>query len=162
MMLEDITLHELVDECLDRKREKARERGVFLYAAEEDLRVVCRADRRLLRAALVNMIEVVISYSRAGSGILVGYQRDDTRERIYVAGDYGSIPFEELRTVRDLFCRPTMSEAWEVEELKAPLLSLSLVKDIADLHGGKVGVQSREGEGVTLSLYLPRRQRGVA
>jgi two-component system phosphate regulon sensor histidine kinase PhoR len=162
MMIEEVAICGLVEECLDRKREKAREKGIYLDAEREELQEICRADRRLLRAAIINMIEAVISYSRAGSCILVGHYRDDTRERIYVSSDDGSIPFEELRTIRDLFCRQTVPEAWEVEELQAPLVSLSLVKDIADLHGGKVGVQSSEGEGVTLTLYLPRRQRGAA
>ncbi|NPV60032.1 MAG: hypothetical protein HPY75_10250 [Actinobacteria bacterium] len=162
MMVEEIVVKELIEECLERKREKAMEKGVRLCAAEEDRGAACRADRKLLRAALGNMVEAAIFYSRSGSVITVGCRSDDMREGIYVAGDNGCIPFDELRTMRDLFCRPTMPETRDVEELQMPMTCVSVVKDIADLHGGMVGVRSMEGDGLTLTLYLPRAQRGVA
>ncbi len=162
MMVEQIALGDLVAECLERKRGRAREKRVALLADPELFNVACRADRMLLHTALSNMIEAVVSYSRAGSSVTVSYQSDDTRERLCVTSNGGAIPFEELRTIRDLFCRPTMPEAGEIEELGAPLVCFSLVKDIADLHGGKVGVRSCEDEGLSLTLYLPRRERGVA
>ncbi len=162
MMVEQIALGDLVAECLERKRGRAREKRIALDADLEGFNVVCRADRMLLRTALSNMIEAVVAYSRPGSSVTVSYAKDDTRERVCVSSDYGTIPFEELRTIRDFFCRPTMPEASEIEELGAPLVCFSLVKDIADLHGGKVGVRSSEEEGVSLTLYLPRRERGVA
>ena len=36
-------------------------------------------------------------------------------------------------------------------------LGLSIVKHIAQVHGGRVSVESTLGRGSTFSLYLPRR-----
>ena len=70
--------------------------------------------------------------------------------------------YEDLRSVRDLFCRAAMQGNYEVEEIDPKLLGFSIVKDIADLHGGRIGVQSIEGEGSTFTLHLPGRRRRIA
>ncbi len=41
-------------------------------------------------------------------------------------------------------------------------LGLSLVRRFVELHGGQVEVQSREGEGSTFSIILPREHRGCS
>jgi signal transduction histidine kinase len=35
-------------------------------------------------------------------------------------------------------------------------LGMSIVKEIIDLHGGRVEVHSKPGEGTTVTLWLPR------
>lgn len=162
MMVEEISMRELIEECLERKRGSALERGIHLQGAKEDLQTVCRADRKLLRAALGNMIEAALRYSHAGSVITVGCHDDDRRVHVYTSSDGGAIPFEELRSIHGLLCHPAMPETWENEELEAPLVFLSVVKEIADLHGGNVGVRSSRDKEVTFALYLPRRESGVA
>ena len=35
-------------------------------------------------------------------------------------------------------------------------LGMSIVKEIMDIHGGRVGIVSRPGHGTTVTLWLPR------
>jgi len=35
-------------------------------------------------------------------------------------------------------------------------LGMSIVKEIMDIHGGRVGIVSRPGVGTTVTLWLPR------
>lgn len=162
MLVEEIAVKELLEECLDVKGEAAREHHVFLEAEFGDSQATVRGDRRLLRAAVTNLVEMAMRHNRPGVRVVVGYRSDPSRESIVIADNGRGLAYEELRSIRDLFCRAAAPGMYDVDEIDAGLLGFSIVKDIADLHGGRVGVRSVEGEGSTFTLHLPRRQRGVA
>lgn len=162
MLVEEILVKELVEECLDVKCAAAGEHDISLEAEFDDPQATMRGDRRLLRAAVTNLVEMAIRHNRPGGTVVVGYHSDPGRESIVVTDNGRGLSYEELRSVRDLFCRAAAPGMYDVDEIDAGLLGFSVVKDIADLHGGRVGVRSVEGEGSTFTLHLPRRQRGVA
>ncbi len=162
MFIEETSARELIEECMEVKYAAARDRRVSLEAELDDPRDTLSGDRRLLRTALTNMIETAIRNSRPGGKITVGYHSDPNRESIVVKDNGRGIPYEDLRSIRDLFCRTGAHEAVEGDEIGADLMGLSIVKDVADLHGGRVGVRSVEGEGSVFTMHLPRRQRIVA
>jgi signal transduction histidine kinase len=162
MRLEDIVIGELVCECLKTRSDVAGERGVALEIDLEDPGAILYGDRRLLMAAMTNMVDIAIMYNRPGGRITVGHHSDQDRESIVVVDNGRGLHYEDLRSVRDLFCRAAMQGNYEVEEIDPKLLGFSVVKDIADLHGGRIGVQSVEGEGSTFTLHLPRRRRRIA
>ncbi|MBN2026021.1 MAG: ATP-binding protein [Actinobacteria bacterium] len=162
MLVEEIAVKKLVEECLEAKCAAAREHDISLEAKLNDARATVRGDRRLLRAALTNLVEIAIRHNRPGGKVTIAYHYDPSRESIVVEDNGRGLPYEDLRSIRDLFCRAAVPGMYDVEEIDAELLGFSIVKDIADLHGGRVGVRSLEGEGSTFTLYLPRRQRGVA
>ena len=62
------------------------------------------------------------------------------------------IPPAELGQVFDRFARASNARA---ASLPGTGLGLSVVKAVADLHGGRVEVDSTEGLGTTFSVYLP-------
>lgn len=162
MLVEMIEVPGLVGECLEVKGEAARERGVVLEAATLDPQATVRGDRRLLRAAVTNLIETAIRRSRPGARVSVGFHGDPGRGSIVVSDNGRGIAYEELRDIRDLFCSGGAAGMRDIDELDAELLCLSVVKDVADLHGGRVGVRSLEGEGSTFTLHLPVPHRAVA
>lgn len=162
MIVEEIAVRELVEECLDTKAGMAREHKVVLEADLEDPGATLRGDRRLLKAAVANLVDMAIKHNRPGGTVVVGHYRHPERESIVVSDDGRGIPYEELRSIRDLFCRAGTPWPYDAEEIDAELLGFSIVKDIADLHGGRVGVRSVEGEGSTFTLHLPRLSRGAA
>ncbi|RJP31640.1 MAG: ATP-binding protein [Actinobacteria bacterium] len=162
MNIERIGVKELVEECLETKHAVAREHGVSLEVEPDNLEATLYGDRRLLRAAVANLVEMAIRHNRPGGKVTVGFFNDPNRESIVVTDNGRGLPYEDLRSIRDLFCRAATTEVYEVDELDASLLGFSVVKDIADLHGGRVGVRSMEGEGSTFTLHLPRRHRGAA
>jgi len=162
MIFEDIVVGELIEECLEAKSTAAREHKVALEADIEDVGATLRGDRRLLRAALANLVDVAIRSSRPGGKITINYRTDPSRESIMVVDNGRGLHFDDLRSIRDLFCRAAALGNYEVEEIDPSLMGFCIVKDIADLHGGRVGVRSMEGEGSTFTLHLPRRHLGVA
>ena len=156
MKVERIPVRELMDECLQVKGIIAEEFGVSLQADLDDPDVCLRGDRRLLRTALSNLIDNAIKHNRPGGKIIIGYHCDNSRESVFVSDTGKGIPYDELCCMRDLFSRAGMSSLNDIENIDGDLIGLTIVKDVADLHGGRVGVRSMEGEGTTFSFHLPR------
>jgi signal transduction histidine kinase len=162
MIVEEIMVRELVEECFEAKTVVAREYYVALEADLEDPQATLRGDRRLLRAAVANLVEMAIKGNRPGGKVTIGHRSDAGRDSIEIADNGRGLPHENLRSISDLFCRSSAPGMYDVDEIDAEILGFSIVKDIADLHGGRIGVRSIEGEGSTFTLHLPRQQRGVA
>ena len=156
MIREEIQIKELIAECLETKGTEARERDVVLEEDITDPAATLRGDRRLLRTAVNNMIDASIKRNRPGGRVVVGHSRDNVRETIVVSGSGEGIPYEELRSLYDLFSRGSMSDPDAIEDMDSRLVNLTIVRDVADLHGGRVGVRSVPGEGAAFSMHLPR------
>jgi signal transduction histidine kinase len=92
MHIEEIAVGELVEECLDFKSKAARDHDVTLEAELDDPRAIMCGDRRLLRAAVTNLIETAIRNNRPGGKVTVGYQSDPGRETIIVADNGKGYP----------------------------------------------------------------------
>ena len=156
MKVERIPVRELMDECLELKSILAEKYGIALEADLDDGGASLRGDRGLLRAALNNIIDNSIRHNRQGGKITLGYRCDGTRDSIIVSDTSKGIPYDELCSIRDLFCRVGKPGLDENERFESGLIGLTIVRDVADLHGGRVGVRSLEGEGTTYSFHLPR------
>lgn len=156
MISQETSVKGLVEECLKLKGAAAQERGVAIEAEMDERDAIVLGDRRLLRAAVNNLIDAALRRSRPGGRVVIRYRSDPARGSISVSDDGAGIPYEELRDIQDLFSRVTAPGLDVDGELDASLLGLSVVRDIADLHGGRVGVRSVEGQGSTFSLHLPR------
>jgi PAS domain S-box-containing protein len=105
-----------------------------------------KADPRLLRLALVNLIENAVKYSPQGGTVRVGRADDGTvfvsDEGIGIAKEYfGKIfePFQRLH--RD-------------DEFKGTGIGLSNVKQVIERHGGRIWVESEPGSGSTFLFVL--------
>ena len=107
-------------------------------------------DRELVRIALRNLIENAIKYSPEGGPIrLQGSRRGDGL--CLGVEDHGlGIPADQLERVATRFFR-----ARNTEHIPGLGLGLHLVRVIAELHGGSLELDSREGAGTTARLVLP-------
>jgi signal transduction histidine kinase len=109
-----------------------------------------------------NLIDAAIRHSRPGGKVTIGHRSDSMRQSIIVSGNGQGIPYEELRGMRDLFARSSMRAVDGEDEIEPGLIGLSIVRDVVDLHKGRVGVSSLEGSGSTFTLHLPRLPRRCA
>ena len=162
MRFERIAVKGLFEECLDSRIVKAEERRITLETFIEDPEATLSGDRRLLRVAVSNLVDMAIRRNKSGGKVVIGYSRDPARESIVITDTGSGIPLERLRSIRDLFCRASTPCEYDVDEADLDLQGLHIVKDIADIHHGRIGVRSMEGEGSTFTLHLPRHSNGAA
>ena len=111
-------------------------------------------DTAAMAQALANLVDNAIKYSGAGRRLRLAARRDAERGevRIEVADDGIGIAAGEVSRIFDKFYRIGRSET---QGRRGSGLGLTLVKHVVEAHGGRVGVESRPGEGSRFTLCLP-------
>jgi signal transduction histidine kinase len=92
-----------------------------------------------------------IRYAKKGS-IKIDVGKDDQGFLIKVSDTGAGIPARDLPYIFERFYRADKSRN---RESGGTGLGLSIVKNIVDAHGGKITVESKEGEGTTFRIFLP-------
>lgn len=117
----------------------------------EDLPVIF-ADEDLLSRALTNLLANAIKYSPVNTVVTVAARADGHSLFISVADQGYGIPSELLPRIFEKFYRVP-----RIEDADAPGtgLGLAVVREIAELHGGRVLVESELDSGSVFTLRLP-------
>jgi len=134
----------------------AAQRHVQVLVTAPDATLPVRGDERQLVSALVNLLDNAIKYSEPGSQVEVTAVVD-RRWIVVTVRDQGiGIPPKDLERIFERFYRVDRARS---RETGGTGLGLSIVRHVATNHGGTVAVASREGEGSTFTLRLPRSSR---
>jgi two-component system, OmpR family, phosphate regulon sensor histidine kinase PhoR len=110
-------------------------------------------DKDLLRIAINNLLTNAIKYNRPGGQVTLGAEEVGDRVRIIVRDTGIGINAQDRARIFDKFFR---SEESEVRQRTGHGLGLALVKDIVELHGGSLAVDSEPGVGSEFVIELWR------
>ena len=148
----------LLEETTAIMRPCATERGVqietvHLGAAEE-----IEVDGHALQRALVNLIDNAIKHSPSGCTVTVGVEFEADRVFLYVEDSGPGIPPEERERVFERFYRIGSELRRETQGIG---LGLSIVKHLAEVHGGRVLLRSEVGKGSRFTIELPLRRASL-
>ena len=124
-------------------------------AAEGSAPVVVAADRLVLRQALVNVVDNAIKYSPPDSRVRVVVTADAAIGRIDVIDEGPGIPTAQRERIFERFYRIDKGRS---REQGGAGLGLSLARWAVTAHGGRIEVESKEGEGSTFRISLPRER----
>lgn len=129
----------------------AQARDLQLVAEGTDGRVVVVGDEESLRQALANLVGNAVRLAPEGSRVRVGAGREPSGwSWLAVADDGPGIPAEQHDLVFQRF--------WRGEDQQGAGgsgIGLALVRQVAEDHGGRVGLDSAPDEGSTFTLWLP-------
>jgi len=130
----------------------AAQRGIRLTLEADAAAPAVVADADLLSRAVENLVSNAIKYSPDGTEVKVRAARDGEGVAIAVTDRGYGIPEADLPRIFEKFYRVP-----RVEDAGVPGtgLGLALVREIAELHGGSVTVESRVNEGSTFTLRIP-------
>lgn len=109
-----------------------------------------RIDRSKLQQALRNLISNAYKYSPQGGPVQLQLTRDGSSWRLDVIDQGIGLTPEQLARVSERFYRADTSGA-----IAGTGLGMSIVKEIIELHGGQLRLQSVHGAGTTVSVVLP-------
>jgi signal transduction histidine kinase len=152
---ETLDVAELLGDIALRFEPRAAARGVALTLAPAgDAPTAAALDIELLERAIANLVDNALKFCAAGGRITLGVRRDGDAIRVSVADTGAGIAQAELPHLFDRFYQARQSVAPATGE-GGKGLGLAIVKRIAELHGGSVAVQSRPGQGTTVTLSLP-------
>ena len=114
--------------------------------------VLVRGDAGQLSRAVLNLVTNAVKFSQRGGQVLIRLTVVDGEAVVSVVDHGIGIPAEELATLGTRFFRA--SNAVEAE-ITGTGLGLRIVQTIADNHGGRLELESTEGQGTTARLAIP-------
>jgi signal transduction histidine kinase len=147
----DTDLRELVHNTLDSYRYQIEQHG-FTYEEKIDEVPPLRVDREAMARSLVNLVNNALKYSQDRKFIGVSLYRDNGSVKLEVVDHGIGIPPQEQSKIFEKFYR--VGDPL-VHNTKGSGLGLSLVRHIAQAHGGDVLVDSSPGQGSKFTITLP-------
>ena len=155
----DIDVHELVESATRIISSRAFSAGIEVETDIESDIPKIKGDTRLIKQILINLLSNSVKFSDSDTKITVrAYLDEDLGITIIVKDGGKGIPKEKIQEAMEPFGQiRDPSHASEHGE-KGTGLGLPLAKAMMDLHGGVLHLQSKLGEGTTVSLYFPRQR----
>ncbi|MGB5962006.1 MAG: MHYT domain-containing protein [Coleofasciculaceae cyanobacterium] len=156
--LEVIEIEEISQGCLSLIRQQAINRGLQLELVIETNLITCIADKRRLKQILLNLLSNAIKFTNSGSITLFVNQSLDYLQ--FAVKDTGiGISQEQLA---DLFQPFQQLDSSTNRSYKGTGLGLALTRNLAQLHGGDITVESELGCGSCFTFCLPLLQSELA
>lgn len=141
-----------LDETVFTFRERAMREGIEVKYSIPDVPAIANADANRLRQVFMNILDNALKYSRSPSKIFVKAQftKIEGRDFISIAiADQGcGISREDLPHVKDKFYKANVS-------VRGSGIGLAVTNEIINLHQGTLEIDSEEGKGTLVTIYLP-------
>ena len=150
---EPIYVNLVMAEAVERVRAAADQRKVSIELHEPDPPIHVLGDRRQLVSAIHSLLENAVTFSYEGGTVELTATESDGEVRLSVADAGVGIPARDLERIFERFYRVDHGRS---RETGGTGLGLSIVRHVAANHRGRVEVDSREGEGSTFTIVLPK------
>jgi signal transduction histidine kinase len=116
-----------------------------------------RGDELQLERVLLNLLSNAVKFSPAGSTVRLGVSLDAADVVLTCADEGIGIPPSEQEHLFDRFFRASNATT---AAIPGTGLGLVIVRGIVEQHGGSIALDSREGEGTTVTVRLPALVEG--
>ena len=146
---ERIQLAPMVEEIFADLAPLTDKRGITLEAEGDG---VMTGSDALIYRLLFNLTENAVKYNRPGGSVRVSVTQEPEKLRIRVSDTGCGIPEKYQQSIFQPFFRVDKSRS---REYGGAGLGLSLVWEIANLHGGSVWVEESSDKGTTIAVELP-------
>ncbi len=142
----------LLRDAVESKRLLAERYGVEIRLVPFAGEVYVTGDGGLIKTACANLLDNAVKYNREGGSVEVSLEMGEGEARLSFVDTGIGIPEEDRERVFERFYRVDRARS---RETGGTGLGLSIVKHVAELHGGRVELASREGAGSAFTLILP-------
>ena len=143
--LGDVNIHTLLSGAVEYALIKAEDTQIDLRLECDDDIGVIRADQKRLKQVMHNLLSNALRYTGPGGNIEIAARRTEAGVEIKVKDDGVGISDE---------VQPKVFETFQSTRGGAGL-GLALVKRFVERHGGWTDLESEEGQGTVVTVYLP-------
>ncbi len=153
--IEDHDLAAVAEEAAQTARTAAGDKLAVRYLPAEQP-VNASFDRDRIRQVASILLDNAVKYTPEGGKVTVTTREKDGWAELEVSDTGVGIPEDQLPLIFERFYRADKARA-----SGGAGLGLSIARQIAEAHGGKIEVESTPGEGSTFRLQLPKKLPGV-
>lgn len=151
---EVVDLGELVTKAIGKLAPVAEEAGVELVSTVPTPSVLIEADPMRLEQVLSNLCDNAIKFTPAGGRVTIDYVNHGPEVEVSVSDTGIGIPEQELPRIFDRFYQV---DASSTRRYRGTGLGLTICKHIVERHGGRLWVESIQGQGSTFRFTLPQQ-----
>ncbi len=140
-----------IDQAVRLTKRKAEEKGLSIVTDADNLPEI-EADHRAVKQILLNLLSNAVKFTDKGAIMVHGRAGADSLTLRVIDTGCG-IPPEHLPRL----ARPFEQVEQELTRNNSGTgLGLALTKSLAEMHGGKLSIQSEVGRGTIVTVTLPR------
>lgn len=159
----DYDLLSVLNDCINMLKMRAKDKGLSLTVTNDhSVPRMLNGDEVRIRQVLLNILANAIKYTTVGSVELdVAWKRIDrnTMDLILSVKDTGMGIAEEA--MPRLFNSFERLDEKKTKYIEGTGLGLSITKQLVDLMGGHITVESKLGEGSTFTITIPQKIVGM-
>jgi signal transduction histidine kinase len=141
-----------VKETLESYRYQFKKEGFTVHEEIDTSLPAMDFDREALASVLINLLSNAMKFSPGKNEVSVRLFRNEAQAVLQVADQGIGISRKDVGKIFQRFYR---SQNKVVSESQGSGLGLTIVKHVAEAHGGKVEVESEPGKGSVFSVILP-------
>ncbi len=154
LYVEEINVGKLICQALNMVEGHAHDAQVRLITDDLPMDVHIMADRRALMQVLLNLMSNAVKFTNPGGSVEIRCQRELGGVAIMVSDTGVGIPKDKISIVTMPF-EQVGSELTRKHEGSG--LGLAITKDLVELHGGTLDIESEVGVGTTVTVLLPEK-----
>lgn len=160
LFLEYTRTEEVASTVVSLLSSEAEKKGITLKLECGDVPIII-ADRKRLRQVLINLVGNAIKFSNGGTVTVTIQPRDDRGVRIEVCDEGRGIDTKDLDRIWNPFVQ---AEDPDIRVAGGTGLGLAISKNLVELHGGSIRVESELGKGSRFIVDLPESpgMRGIS
>ncbi len=158
---ETIRVVEVCQASLAFIKELALKKGITTSFEPDPLVITIQADLRRLKQILVNLLSNAVKFTPAGGKLTLKVQANLQQQVVELSVSDTGIGISATDLAR-LFQPFTQVDSSLTRKHEGSGLGLALVKELAELHGGQIRVQSEVGQGSTFTVSLPWQPDALA
>jgi signal transduction histidine kinase len=159
LVMEKLFVPTVIEETLILLKEKASKHKIKLIKElDPDLKDI-EADQQRFKQILFNLLSNAIKFSKPEGGTITVTSKKEGDVARFSVSDTG-IGIKE-QDIGKLFKEFGQADARISKQYGGTGLGLAITKKLVELHGGKIWVESKFGEGTTFTFTLPQATKKV-
>ncbi|WP_396594247.1 ATP-binding protein [Brevundimonas sp. R86498] len=148
---ESFDAREVVSAAVALVRVTATDKGVSLASLLPEDALEVDADRRALKQITLNLLSNAIKFTPVGGSVTLTLETIGPYLELVVSDTGVGIAARDLKRLG----RPFEQAGAVEQKAQGTGLGLSLVRSLAELHGGRMNIESTLGEGTAVTIRMP-------
>ena len=158
LSLESFDMREPVSAALRLIRAAAHDKAIEIASQLPSGALNVTADKRAIKQICLNLLSNAVKFTPRGGEVTLRLQRVGDQVEIVISDTGIGIAPDDLSRIGQPYEQSGTAE----QKAMGTGLGLSLVKAMAHLHGGRMVLESRLGEGTSVSVSLPAGPAGAS